>query len=319
MQTKETKFNEIYLALHRPSNWNGKTILYVHGGPGSHSKDFEDGLYDFKEFRETEYAYITYDQRGSGRSEISKQNLTPLSHKNNIEDLVILIANAAQIFNLEKIDLLYGHSYGAKLVYDTLWAHSEINIKYLLAGISLYPNDAFNTSLYLDLFLLKSNQPKEFKEALKIIADQNKEPYLYSPQIRKLFHSLEKRQLDRQKFYWANENARNWCNTVNEKSRVKDNDQTYFKIVETFNDEVFNSGSYDPSQLSQSGKYIIGFHDILMNGSTTFSTNENNIIKFMASSHYPHFEEPELFIQTIRNIITDEKNNTYNYKNTASI
>ena len=91
-----------------------KTILYVHGGPGSHSKDFEDGLYDFKEFRETEYAYITYDQRGSGRSEISKQNLTPLSHKNNIEDLVILIANAAQIFNLEKIDLLYGHSYGDK-------------------------------------------------------------------------------------------------------------------------------------------------------------------------------------------------------------
>ncbi len=313
LQTKETKFNDIYIALHTPSSWQGKTILYVHGGPGSHAKDFEYGLYNFKEFREAEYAYVTYDQRGSGRSEISNQNLNQLSHKKNIEDLLNLIINAPKIFNLEKIDLIYGHSYGAKLVYDTLWKHQDVNLKYLLAGISLYPSDAFNTSLFLDLFLLKSNQPQEFKEALKIIANQNKEPYLYSPQIRQLFHSLEKRQLDRQKFYWANEAALNWWNSVNERSNVKDNNQAYFKIVETFCDETFNSGSYDPSQLSQTGTYIIGFHDILMNGSTTFSSKENNIIKFMASSHYPHFEEPELFIQTIRNIFNNEKNSSYNF------
>ena len=55
------------------------------------------------------------------------------------------------------------------------------------------------------------------------------------------------------------------------------------KLLKLFNDEVFNSGSYDPSQLSQVENISLASHDVLMNGSTTFSTKENNIIKFMAS------------------------------------
>lgn len=317
LKTKETRFKQIYLALHIPQIWNGKTIFYVHGGPGSHSYDFEVGIQKFDALNQSGYAFITYDQRGSGRSETNEENSKNLSHKNNIEDLNELIAAAAKIFNLERIDLIYGHSYGARLVYDFLWAHPEINIKYILASINLYPIDAFNTSLFLDLFLLKKNQPKEFKEALKIISDNEKEPYLSSPLVRKLFQSLEQRQKDRQQFYWANNAALSWWNEINTRSNVRDNDHAYFRIVETFYDEDFNPGSYDPKDLNQHGKYIVGFHDILMGGSNTFSSSESNIVKFYSSSHYPHFEEPEYFIQIIRSIFANENNfnNNYNFYN----
>ncbi|WGL61289.1 alpha/beta hydrolase [Pigmentibacter sp. JX0631] len=317
MKTKVTKFNGLYVCLHIPEFWNGKTVLYVHGGPGSHSYDFECGIQSFPQLKNSMFAFITYDQRGSGRSENSSQSLKELSHAINIEDLTYLIKDLPKIFNLDKIDIVFGHSYGARLVYDTLWKHPHINILYLLVGTNIYPNDAFNTSLFLDLQILKNTQPEEYELALKLIVNNNKEPYLLSPKIRKLFNCLSSRQTARQHFYWANPKVQTWWNKINTNSKVHDNDEVYFRIVETFNDEKFNTGNYDPSHLCQFGKYIIGFHDILMNGTTTFPEIKNNIIKCYASSHYPQFEEPEIFINALRSLLHEEQNYTPNYKNVS--
>ncbi|MGY3802990.1 alpha/beta fold hydrolase [Pigmentibacter ruber] len=317
MKTKVTKYNGLYVCLHIPEFWNGKTVLYVHGGPGSHSYDFECGIQHFPQLKNSMFAFITYDQRGSGRSENSSQDLKELSHSKNIDDLIHLILDLPKIFNLEKIDVVFGHSYGARLVYDTLWKNPSIKVFYLLVGTNLYPNDAFNTSLFLDLQILKNTQPKEYEAALKLISNNETEPYLLSPKIRKFFNCLSSRQIARQDFYWANPKVQTWWNKINSNSKVQDDDEVYFKIVESLHDEKFNLGNYDPIHLSQIGKYIIGFHDVLMNGTTTFPEIKNNIIRCYASSHYPHFEEPEIFINTLRSLLNEEQNYISNYKNVS--
>ncbi len=203
--------------------------------------------------------------------------------------------------------MLYGHSYGARLVYDYLWDNPKMDFKFILSGTSLHPNDCLNTSLGLDLLVLRNSQPKEFKKAVELISRAKIEPYEISPEIRKLFSDLKMRQKERQKYYWVNENAMNWWNKIDSEHNVKDSDEAYFKIVSSFNDETFNSGSFNPCLLKQKSLYINGFHDYLMNGTIKFNIeDQSKIVRFNASAHYPHFEEPELFMKTLLKFILDD-------------
>jgi pimeloyl-ACP methyl ester carboxylesterase len=44
-----------------------------------------------------------------------------------------------------------------------------------------------------------------------------------------------------------------------------------------------------------------------MNGTIKFSIeDQSKIIRFNASAHYPHFEEPELFMKTVLKFILDD-------------
>ncbi|WP_397600678.1 alpha/beta hydrolase [Silvanigrella sp.] len=307
MKTKTLIINDLYVAMHTPKNWNGHCVFYVHGGPGSHSKDFEEGLTYFNAFYESQLAFITYDQRGSGRSKIKDHEIKNLNHRGNIEDLKNLIMATQEVFNLKLPPVLYGHSYGARLVYDFLWNNPKIDLKFILSGTSLHPNDCLNTSLGLDLLVLRKSQPEEFKKAVELISSASIEPYEISPEIRKLFSDLKMRQKERQKYYWVNEVAMNWWNKIDSEHNVKDSDEAYFKIVSSFNDETFNSGSFNPCLLKQKSLYINGFHDYLMNGTIKFSIeDQSKIIRFNASAHYPHFEEPELFMKTVLKFILDD-------------
>ena len=93
----------------------------------------------------------------------------------------------------------------------------------------------------------------------------------------------------------------------NSEHNVKDSDEAYFKIVSSFNDETFNSGSFNPCLLKQKSLYINGFHDYLMNGTIKFNIeDQSKIVRFNASAHYPHFEEPELFMKTLLKFILDD-------------
>lgn len=306
MKIIEANLGGLYVAFCMPHIWNGYTLLYVHGGPGSHSKDFEAGLTYFSAFKNSNYAFITYDQRGAGRS-IYAQNGCKLTHKGNIKDLKFLINNVSDFFNLREQLILYGHSYGSRLVYDCLWSNPEINVSAILAGRSLHIYDSFNTSLGLDLLVLRSEQPSEFKKAVEIISEYKGEPYEISKRIRVLFKDLKKRQQERQKYYWANEEAMSWWNSTDNQCDVKDSDEAYFQIVSTISEEKFNPGVFDPNKLKQSSLFIIGFHDYLMNGTAYYNVDcQNKVVRFNGSAHYPHFEQPELFIETINKFIQEK-------------
>ncbi|APJ04940.1 alpha/beta fold hydrolase [Silvanigrella aquatica] len=310
MQTTEIQLNDLYVAFHKPENWNGNTLFYVHGGPGSHCKDFEEGIHYFKCFKNSNLGFITYDQRGSGRSSCTSNNMPHLTHRKNIEDLNFLINSTYEIFSLKKTPVLFGHSYGARLVYDLLWNYSDIKLDFILCGTSLHPNDSLNTSLALDMLVLRQNYPKEFQIAVDVLSQYEGEPYELSPKIRTLFPDLIKRQQERQKYYWINEKAMHWWNETTQKHNVKDNDEAYFQIVSSFKNEIFNNNSFDPCRLSQNGISIIGFHDYLMNGSTHHKLiDDKKIIKFRSSAHYPHFEQPELFIEKVTDFINRTHNN----------
>ena len=307
MITKKIQINDLYVAFHVPKNWNGHTVFYVHGGPGSHSKDFEEGLSCFAPFYQSQLAFITYDQRGSGRSLSAFNDISSLSHKGNIDDLKMLIETTSELFNLNRPPILYGHSYGARLVYDYIWNNPDVDLDFILSGTSLHPSDSLNTSLSLDLLVLRNSQPTEFQKAVNMISNCTVEPYEISPEIRKLFADLKKRQQERQKYYWVNEEAMTWWNQIDKKHHVKDSDEAYFQIVSSFKNEKFNSGTFDPCQLKQRSLYIIGFHDYLMNGTIRFNIeDQKKIIRFNASAHYPHFEQPNLFLDTLNAFIMDK-------------
>ena len=55
----------------------------------------------------------------------------------------------------------------------------------------------------------------------------------------------------RQKYYLINEHAMNWWNEALASLPIRDCDDVHFQVVSTFNVEQFNSGDFDPSQLSQ--------------------------------------------------------------------
>ncbi|MBX9838194.1 MAG: alpha/beta hydrolase, partial [Silvanigrellaceae bacterium] len=169
MKTKTLIINDLYVAMHTPKNWNGHCVFYVHGGPGSHSKDFEEGLTYFNAFYESQLAFITYDQRGSGRSKIKDHEIKNLNHRGNIEDLKNLIMATQEVFNLKLPPVLYGHSYGARLVYDFLWNNPKIDLKFILSGTSLHPNDCLNTSLGLDLLDIVSPMVKTKRHQISLM------------------------------------------------------------------------------------------------------------------------------------------------------
>ncbi len=307
MQVKSSFINELYVAFHLPKKWNGHTVFYVHGGPGSHSRDFEEGISIIPELAFSGYAFFSYDQRGSGRS-FQLLNSYKGTHKKNINDLGILIESSCAFFNLPTLPTLYGHSYGARLVYDFLWLNSKSKFDAVISGTSIHPFDSLNTSLFIDLMILRDNLPLNYHKALKLISDFKGEPYELAPQIRKFFQDKEKRQQDRKKYYWANEAVMNWWDSFNKTSEVKDSDDVYFQVVSSFQDETFNSGSFDPSLLEQRCLIINGFHDFLMNGtSQPRIANPLSVVRFNGSAHYPHFEQPDLFIQVLNNLIIGNK------------
>ena len=301
------EFTGLYTSLVVPTDWTGKTFVYVHGGPGSHCGDFETGLEQFEAFTAQGTGWLVYDQRGCGRSNPSEARR--LSHRHNIDDLAELLASAKELYQMPKMTLcLYGHSYGARLVYDLLATNPSLQTTAVISGRSLHPFDAMNTSVLIDMMILRNSDMSSFKKALTILESHSAEPYEIAKDIRECFKNPEERQASRQQFYWANENAKTWWDSTVKKLPLKDSDEIYFQVAATYGNEAFNSGVFDPSLLRQRCLLIQGFYDVLMYGTANPRVQDSSrVIRFNASAHYPHFEQPELFMKTILAFSNGEK------------
>jgi len=183
--------NGLHTKLHLPDNFSGKTIVYVHGGPGSNSIDFEYGLEKFPELTASGIGWITYDQRGCGRSSISHISL---NHRTNIDDLKDLLSVIPSEFREVGSLSLYGHSYGARLVYDLLYTNPQLQISAIIAGRSIHPLDAMNTSILMDIMILREKNQVGFQRACRLLSRHEGEPYELAKHIRDLFTEAENRQ-----------------------------------------------------------------------------------------------------------------------------
>lgn len=95
----------------------GEPLLIINGGPGMNSNGFEDMAKTLSENQET----IIYDQRGTGKSKLSKLNSKTISMKLMADD----IESLRKHLKIKKWNIL-GHSFGGMLAsyYATIYPES---------------------------------------------------------------------------------------------------------------------------------------------------------------------------------------------------
>ena len=147
----------------KPSN---DVIVFVHGGPGSNSSYFEKALQEIPSFLNGRFGWLTFDQRGCGRSNSFSDS--SITHEKNMEDLKGLL-DALEVRNYNSITV-YGHSYGARLGFDTFRAFPEIKSKLVMGGRAVFRKDSVSYMLLMHYLIIKHYYPHLAEAAHEIVA-----------------------------------------------------------------------------------------------------------------------------------------------------
>ncbi len=102
---------EQYIQI-RGEDINNPVILFLHGGPGFPLSYLS---YYYQPYLESDYTFVCWDQRGSGRTyynnQVTQADLTPEQLLADVDDLVEYICSR---FHKEKV-IIMGHSWGTVL------------------------------------------------------------------------------------------------------------------------------------------------------------------------------------------------------------
>ncbi|MCP5463641.1 MAG: alpha/beta hydrolase [Deltaproteobacteria bacterium] len=266
-------------------------ILYVHGGPGSHSAYFEKALQELPAYQNMDYGWVCYDQRGCGRSAGASSALT---HSINRQDLSDICDQVKSALDVETI-AIFGHSYGAFLAYDLLKHRPNLLLRLIIAGRSVDRRLAQQRSLSMDLLILKEDQPQEYMQALEILKCHNGSPWEVSKEIRGLMNSTERRKA----FYWGNLKTMAWYDDLKSRVNIAENDDIYRQVRTSYYADNSQVLPIDVSILKQKTLWINGVHDYLMGGEMTGNPELAHIKSYRNSGHYPHLEQPEDFVRDV--------------------
>lgn len=280
------KFLDINI-LYKSDNY--PYILFIHGGPGLNSQPLQYMVRSYGLFDKINANVIFYDQRSCGASSIIKN----VSHKDNIEDLKNLVLYLEETQNI-LISSIIGHSYGAKLLSDTLlrdYIKKDIKIIYLSTSTNIL-EPRFNNMMF-DLFTLKTKSVEKYKELFSKIEDDNL--WELTSKIDIPFDIKERSML-----YWSNLDMFDKISQYN--NPFKMNQDVFISIRKEIYDK---KASYDININIENPKIlIVGFHDYIMNGYKTFLDNKSIAYLFMKSAHFPHIEENEKFCEIINKFIS---------------
>ena len=287
--------NGLHVSVMTPSTCHGH-VLYVHGGPGSHSAYFERALQELTPYSEGNIGWICYDQRGCGRSPATPPR--ELTHERNLDDLSALIAEVQpRLPSPNKFLGVFGHSYGALLAYELGRRQPEATLRVILAGLSALPLQPRNRQLQIDLNLLKQQSPSAFQtHARAALMRHEGAPWQLAAEVRRLMPDASNRKL----FLWGNLSAMNWYESLKSQVDIAENDDIYHAVRATVYADESGLGEIRPEDLSQPTLWINGFHDLLMGGESFDMVRHDCCRIFRGSGHYPHLEEPERFLAELR-------------------
>lgn len=153
-QIQAKSLDDLYIKTY--GNPNKAPIIFVHGGPGYNSLDFE--LTTASKLADLGHFVIVYDQRGQGRSkEASEDDFT---YKTYADDLKAIIDQ----YHLEKPTLI-GHSHGGPIAIRFDQFYPNIAAKIVLVSAPLYFSGVFN-AIYENAarFYTSANDPKNLAE-----------------------------------------------------------------------------------------------------------------------------------------------------------
>ncbi|MFC3909051.1 alpha/beta fold hydrolase [Legionella dresdenensis] len=275
-------------------------ILFIHGGPGFHCGILEYLIEHHKLFETFNYNIILYDQRNCGRS---KKTSDLVLHQDNVTDLEEIISFITYTCNLQ-IGILVGHSYGAKLLYDSYKKFSP-----QIPGVFLSTSRTILTprlnNLMLDLTYLKKNHPNAYERIYDKLEEFDLDKLW---EITEDLAPLFQKNSERDFFYWSNLKYYNIVKDVQKKINLPINNNVFMNVRK----ELYSNISNFPVEIDKLGipkLWINGFHDFIMNGHQSSEELNSKIITFYKSSHYPHIEENLYFCEVLNKFIQD---NFYN-------
>lgn len=286
----------LYVASVTPATGCDYYVLFVHGGPGSHSAYFEAAIQKLPAYQSARIGWVVYDQRGCGRS--AQSSPADLTHADNMDDLASLCRTLPGVLP-RPLRAVFGHSYGARLTYDTFKRHAEIDQHLILAGRSVYGADSMNLSTLMDLYILRDKHPEAFARAYEIVSKHDGDASDKFSEVRALLDEQE-RQRERGKYYWGNQQARSWYEGLKATVPVKDNDAVFEQVRGTYTED--HTVHFNPASLTQKTTMVKGYWDFLMAGATTQGLT-TNVVTFNGSGHFPHFEEPEKFVGKLQALL----------------
>ncbi len=288
------------------SHWNGLHVstltppeckgylLFVHGGPGSHSGYFEAAVAELTAYDAAPFGWICYDQRSCGRSDASK--IGP-SHEENISDLAGLAKHLVEDLKLPILGIM-GHSYGGWLAYHTVFENKDVVRPLIVVASAKDIRTAKNHSFAIDMLELRLDQPQVYTKLLPEL-DELKEPlWEFQKRIRKQAAPLKRRAL----FMWANLSTMTWYNAIKEKVGMPESWELTHEISSKIS-RTHLLRELNPQLIQSKMLRIMGAHDFLMDGDQYYPGQKNDFLTFLKSGHYPHFEEPERFVRELRGFL----------------
>ncbi|MBI9103499.1 MAG: alpha/beta hydrolase [Spirochaetales bacterium] len=141
---------------------NKPVLLILHGGPGTPSMNL------FRKWNkplEKDFLVVTWDQRGTGRSNSKDLDRDSLTINQLVEDTCSLTIYLKDQYKKDKIYLM-GHSFGTTLALKTIIRYPDDYAAYF--GISQFVNASKNESSCYD-WLLHEAEARNDKKGLKML------------------------------------------------------------------------------------------------------------------------------------------------------
>ena len=298
----------------RSENPENPVILYLHGGPGGPELAF---LYRYeKNERLEKYFTVCYwDQRGAGMSFSKSIDPETMTLEQLIEDTKQITEYLKQCFNQEKIYLM-GHSWGSFLGIKTIEKYPENYLAYI--GIGQVTNQVESEKLAYDFMLqhaIEINDKSAIRNLQKFDRNALNFPMMeYIIASRSLMNkygigmmhdNFSMARLVRYVMFFRGY-------TLSEK--LKYNKSMEFSLKYLWN-YVISDNLFESSISFQVPVYILhGKYDYQVSYTLAYEYYEiieapdKSFFSFENSAHSPNAEEPEKFVQIVRDIAQQLEN-----------
>ncbi len=289
-------------------NVNNPVIIYLHGGPASPDSFC---TYTFADYLTDEYTFISWDQRGSGRTyyhngeEDNSRGTIELA----LSDLDELVDYARSRFGQDKV-ILMGHSYGTILGSRYALTHPEKVSDYIAAAqvTSLEQTDIYS---YNDALLKAKEAGRNTERMEKAYAAFNEERSIRNIlALRKItseFHPVTVRDntvwMSAASPYFGMDDLR-WIMV-----QMGDYDE-YYKLNKDLFDQTFD---FDVNTLGKEYKMPVHFIsgsddwicpvDSVRNYMDSIEAPDKSLELFSGCGHNVQYAKPEEFAETVKKVL----------------
>jgi len=300
----------------RTENPENPVLLFLHGGPGSPELAYSVA-YEWSERLEKYFTVCYWDQRGAGLSFNSSIDDATMNVKQFVEDARQMTEYLQHRFNREKIYLM-GHSWGSYLGIKIIEKYPENYLAYI--GIGQISNQLESVKLAYDYLLQLATEKNDTKtlDLLKKFDRQapdfpNADYLMVANQLMNEYgiglshQSISMFSLIKNMLFFKGY-------TLSEKINYFNGTLFSLKLFDNaMNDNLFeSSASFSVPVFFVQGKYdFVTSYTLARDYLDKIEAPQKAFFTFDNAAHAPNLEEPDKFMQTVRQILqmTEGNNN----------